>query len=215
MRDQLKAAGLMSEVFPFVDATHLMAKATLWEERDKARQQKIEQLNNEVLPNVAADPQARIGGKGQKKYWDGYQEHVSVDRQSGLINTVATTPANLSDAQGLRHGCPTQGAIYGDKGDCTAPARQAAAQRRWHLAAIQRNNMNTKNRDRDRWVSHRGAPYERVFSQWSKRVRDRGVAKHQFSAFFQARAFNLKRFVVLDADWVAASARGTPRNPPH
>lgn len=45
MRAQLKAAGLMSEVFTFVDATHLIAKATLWEERDKARQQKIEQLN--------------------------------------------------------------------------------------------------------------------------------------------------------------------------
>ena len=40
--EQLKAAGLMSEVFTFVDATHLIAKATLWEERDKARQQKIE-----------------------------------------------------------------------------------------------------------------------------------------------------------------------------
>jgi hypothetical protein len=63
MRDQLKAAGLMSEVFTFVDATHLIAKATLWEERDKARQQKLEQLNNKVLPKVAADKQARIGCK--------------------------------------------------------------------------------------------------------------------------------------------------------
>jgi IS5 family transposase len=38
MRAPLKAAGLMSEVFTFVGATHLIAKATLWEERDKARQ---------------------------------------------------------------------------------------------------------------------------------------------------------------------------------
>ena len=52
MRAQLKAAGLMSEVFTFVDATHLIAKATLWEEHDKARQLKIEQLNNDVLPKV-------------------------------------------------------------------------------------------------------------------------------------------------------------------
>jgi transposase, IS5 family len=42
--------------------------------------------------------------------------------QSGLINKVATTPANLPDAHGLRHVCPTQGAIYGDKGYCTAPS---------------------------------------------------------------------------------------------
>ena len=77
MRAQLKAAGLMSEVFTFVDATHLIAKATLWEERDKARQQQIEQLNNQVLPKVAVDKQARIGCKGQKKFWYGYKEHVS------------------------------------------------------------------------------------------------------------------------------------------
>ena len=138
MRDQLKAAGLMSEVFTFVDATHLIAKATLWEERDKARQQKIEKLNNEVLPKVAADPQARIGCKGKKKYWYGYKEHVSVDMQSGLINKVATTPANLPDAQGLRHVCPSQGAIYGIKAIVPLRPRQAAAKRRCHLAAIQR-----------------------------------------------------------------------------
>jgi len=86
MREQLKAAGLMSEVFTFVDATHLLAKATLWEERDKARQQHIEKLNNTVLPKVAVDKQARIGCKGKKKYWYGYKEHVSVEMQSGLIN---------------------------------------------------------------------------------------------------------------------------------
>jgi len=197
MREQLKAAGPMSEVFTFVDATHLIAKATLWEERDKARQQKIDKLNNDVLPKVAVDKQARIGCKGQKKYWYGYKEHVSVDMQSGLINKVATTPANLPDAQGLRHVCPTQGAIYGDKGYCTAPARQAAAQRGCHLAAIQRNNMKSKNRDRDRWYTHLRAPYERVFAQRPKRVRYRGVAKNQFAAFLQALALNLKRLLIL------------------
>lgn len=96
MRKPLKAAGGMSEVFTFVNATHLtIAKATLWEERDKARQQKIDQLNNEVLPKMAADTQTRIGCKGKKKYWYGYKEHVSVDMPSGLINKVATTPTNI------------------------------------------------------------------------------------------------------------------------
>ena len=204
MRAQLKAAGLMSEVFTFVDATHLIAKATLWEERDKARQQKIEQLNNEVLPKVATDTQARIGCKGKKKYWYGYKEHVSVDMQSGLINKVATTPANVPDAQGLCHICPTQGAIYGDKGYCTAPARQVAAQRGCHLAAILRNNMHGKNGDRDRWYTQLRAPYERVFAQRPKRVRYRGVAKNQFAAFLQALVFNLKRLVVLEEEFATA-----------
>ncbi|MCA9500793.1 MAG: transposase [Nitrospira sp.] len=187
-----------SEVFTFVDATQLIAKATLWEERDKARQQKIEKLNNDVRPKVATDKQARIGCKGNKKYWYGYKEHGSVDMQSGLINKVATTPANRPDAQGLRHVCPTQGAIYGDKGYCTAPARQAAAQGGCHLAAVQRDNMKTKNRDQDRWYTHLRAPYERVFAQRPKRVRYRGVAKNQFAAFFHALTFNLKRLLVLE-----------------
>lgn len=99
---------------------------------------------------------------------------------------------------------PTQGAIYGDKGYCTAPARRAAAQRHCHLAAIQRNNMKPKNRDRDRWYTHLRAPYERVFSQRPKRVRYRGVAKNQFAAFLQAMTFNRKRVVVLDAELVVA-----------
>ena len=89
--------------------------------------------------------------------------------------------------------------MYADKGYCTAPARRAAAQRRCHLAAIQRNNMHTKNRDRDRWYTHLRAPYERVFAQRPKRVRYRGIAKNQFAAFMQAMVFNLKRLLILDA----------------
>lgn len=34
--------------------------------------------------------------------------------QSGLINKVAITPANITDAKGLKHVCPKQGAIYAD-----------------------------------------------------------------------------------------------------
>jgi hypothetical protein len=96
MREQLKAAGLMSEAFTFVDATHLIGKATLWEERDKARQQKSEKVNNEVLPKVAVDKQAQIGCQGKKKYWYGYKEHVRVDMQSGLINKRGDHPGHSS-----------------------------------------------------------------------------------------------------------------------
>jgi len=204
MREQLKEAGLMSEVFTFVDATHLISKAALWEERDKAIEQKIDKLNNEMLPRVAVDKQARIGCKGKNKYWYGFKEHVSVDMQSGLINKVATTPANLPDAQGMKHVCPSQGAIYADKGYCTSPARKAAAQKGCHLAAIKRNNMKGKNKDLDRWITKIRSPYERVFSKRNKRVRYRGIMKNQFAAFFNAMAFNLKRLLVINAPpWAA------------
>jgi len=197
LRDQLKAKGYMNEVFTFVDASHLIAKASLWEERDKAIQQKYEQLNKKVLPQVAHDPQARIGCKGKNKFWYGYKKHTSVDMQSGLINKVAITAANVTDAQGLKHVCPCQGGVYADKAYCVQPAKRTARQKGCHLAAIQKNNMKSKNKELDRWYTKIRAPYERVFSQDPKRSRYKGIMKNQFAVFLQAICFNLKRLLVL------------------
>ncbi len=97
--DQLHAQGYMNEVFSFVDSSQLIAKVHLWKERNKAITEKYEKLNNEVLPEVAFDKQARIGCKGKEKYWYGYNRHVSVNMQSGLINKVAVTPINTTDAK--------------------------------------------------------------------------------------------------------------------
>lgn len=198
LRDQLKEQGYINEVFTFIDATHLISKSALWKERDKAIKKNYDKLNNEVLPKVACDKQARIGCKGKNKYWYGYKQHIGVDMQSGLINKVAITPANVTDADGLKNVCPSQGAIYADKGYCGKKARQAAAKKQCHLAAILKNNMLNKNKDKDRWLTKIRAPYERVFSQRNKRVRYRGIEKNQFAAFMNAICFNLKRLTVLD-----------------
>ncbi len=199
LRDQLKKNGVMNEVFSFVDASHLIAKANLWQERDKAIKEKYDRLNNETLPKVAYDKQARIGCKGKDKFWYGFKKHVSVDMQSGLINKVAITSANLPDAKGIKHVCPNGGAVYADKGYCTKAAKKIAHKKRCHLAAILKNNMKEKNKDKDRWYSGIRSPYERVFSKQRKRTRYRGIAKNQFAAFMEAICFNLKRIIVLDA----------------
>ena len=107
------------------------------------------------------------------------------------------TPANVTDAKGLKHVCPDSGAVYADKGYCTKPARHVAAKRGVHLAAIMMNHMRAKNHDKDRWLSHLRMPYERVFSKRNQRVRYRGIAKNQFAAFMSAISFNLKRILVL------------------
>ncbi len=198
LRDQLREHGYINEVFTFVDASHLIAKANLWKERDKVIKKKYDKLNNEVLPKVASDKEARIGCKGKDKYWYGYKQHASVDMQSGLINKVAITPANIVDADGLKNVCPTQGAVYGDKGYCSKKAKRAAAKRRCYLAAIRKNNMLDKNKDQDRWYTKIRAPYERVFAHQNKRARYRGIAKNQFAAFMYAICFNLKRLAILD-----------------
>jgi hypothetical protein len=99
-----------------------------------------------------------------------------------MINRVALTRANITDAQGMKQVCPRQGAIYADKGYCLNPSKIAATKRNCHLAAIKRNNMKGKNHDLDRWISSFRAPYERVFSKIRKRVRYRGLVKNIFTA---------------------------------
>jgi len=196
-RDQLRSKGYMSEVFTFVDATHLISKASLWEERDEAKRQKYEKLNNEVLPKVSKDKDARIGCKGGSKFWYGYKKHVSVDIQSGLINKVAVTKANLTDAKGVSHVLPSSGAVYADKGYCTKPSRIAAAKKGIHLCAVKKNNMKGKNFDLDKYYTRIRAPFERVFSKDNKRLRYISQAKNQFAEFMNAICFNLKRLVIL------------------
>lgn len=198
-RDQLRSKGYISEVFTFVDASHLISKANLWEERDKSRRQKYEKLNNEVLPKVANDKEAKIGCKGGSKFWYGYKKHVSVDMQSGLINKVAVTPANVTDTKGMAYVLPNGGATYADKGYCVAPAKLAAARRGVHLCAVKKNNMKDKNFDLDRYYTFIRSSFERVFSQDNKRLRYVGIAKNQFAEFMNAICFNLRRLTVLTA----------------
>ena len=224
LRDQLKAQGYIAEVFTFIDATHLISKANLWKERDqliekrleklsnhtspakKAEEKdkiiadKLEKLNNENVSKLAVDKDARFGAKSKKKFWYGYKKHVSVDMQSGMINKVAITHANVIDSKGFKHVAPKQGAVHGDKGYCDVNVQTVAKARNLHLCTIKKNNMKDKNHDLDRWYCHLRSPYERVFSNQSKRTKYRGLAKNQFHAFMHAISFNLKRLVVLTND---------------
>ena len=197
VRDSLKHMGLIREVFTFVDASQLVSKLTTWDDRDKAIKAGLEKFNNETASKVAADKQARFGCKGNKKYWFGYKEHVSVDRQSGLINKVAATSADVTDAEGVSHVCPKGGAVFGDKGYCVDPSRTTLKRKGCHDATIKKNNMKGKDHRKDGWLSAMRSPYERVFAHRNKRVRYRGLEKVQFQVGIRALTFNLKRVMAL------------------
>ena len=154
LQNQLKSKGYLSEIFTFVDSSKLIAKSNLWAERDKLIARDIEKLGNSEVPRVAKDKQARIGCKGKNHFWYGYKHHTSVDMQSGLINKVAITPANLPDSHGLKHICPTAGAVYGDKGYCGLRASKTIKAKGCHDATIKRNNMKIKNRDLNRGIQN-------------------------------------------------------------
>ena len=117
--------------------------------------------------------------------------------QSGLINKVAITSAEVIYSKGFKNVTPKQPAVYADKGYCDKNVQMVAKANNLHLCAIKKNNMKGKNHDLDRFYSGIRAPYERVFAHSNKRTRYRGLVKNQFHAFMQTIAFNLKRLVVL------------------
>jgi IS5 family transposase len=195
VKRQMRAKNCGSEIFTFVDSSALISKLSLWEERDKAITAGYERLNNEVLPTVAVDTEAKIGAKSDKKFWYGFKKHVAVDMQSGMITHVAVTAANVADSDGVKLILPASGAVVADKGYVGAMA--LISKRGLHPMIIKRNNMKEKNRDLDRWITKLRCPYESTFSKQNKRVRYRGVAKNQGAEFMYAIAFNFKRLLAL------------------
>ena len=98
---------------------------------------------------MSFDKETRIGCKEKNKYWYGYKANISLDMQSGLINKIALTAANITDAKALKYICPTKGAVYGDKGYCTKDAvLEIVKKRGCHNATIKKNNMKEKKRFR-------------------------------------------------------------------
>jgi IS5 family transposase len=196
VKRQMQEKSYCAEVFTFVDSTALISKLNLWEERDKAITAGYEKLNNEVLPKVSADSEARIGAKSKKKFWYGFKKHVGVDMQSGMITKVAVTKANVNDSDGAKCILPRSGAVTGDKG--YIGAIREILRRGLHPMVIKRKNMEDKNIDLDRWISKLRAPYEGVFSKQNKHVRYKGVVKNQGAEFLYAIAYNFRRLLVLN-----------------
>jgi len=193
---QLAEKGYMPEVFTFIDASALISRLSMWEERDEAIKAGYEKLNNDTIEKFSHDPEVRIGCKGKNKFWFGFKKHVSVDMGSGMINNVAVTKANVNDADGVSAVLPSQGAVCGDKG--FVGAIQTILEAGLHPMVILKNNMKDKDRDKDRFLSRLRAPYEGVFSKQNKRVRYEGVTKNFAAELLYAIAFNLRRLVVLN-----------------
>ena len=196
--NKAKEKQLIRGVFHFVDATSIITKNTTWSERDKAIKEGEDALNNTNAKKYSADPQARFGCKGKSKFWFGYKGHIGVDMGSGLIESAAITPGNVSDQGGFKHICPREGQmVFGDKAYCLKPAQDTMKKRGAISAAILKHNMIGKNKELDRWRSSVRAPFEGIFSKCEKRARYRGHAKVQFQFFMDAIIHNVKRLLTI------------------
>lgn len=195
INDQLRKEGLFGNIFFFIDASTIVTKSALWEERDRAIKDGHDKLNNLIVKDYAADKDARWGAKSKRNIWFGYKRHTSVDMRHGLIDKTTVTPANVPDFQVVNQICPNGGMIFMDKLYDTKKTNQMIRGSGCSLGTIRKNNNPNKNWDLDRWRSHMRMPFEGTFSKLVKRTRYRGQEKVAFANFAQSICFNLKKAI--------------------
>jgi transposase, IS5 family len=196
----LKEYGLFGNVFHFIDASSIITKTSLWEERDQAIADGEKTLNNINVEKYTADKEARWGAKGKNKYWFGYKRTNSVDMKHGLIEKTALTQANVLDYEVLKNVCPSQGMAFMDKLFDCQEVRRVLQAHRVATGTILKNNNPLKNSDLDKWRTQVRMPFEGVFSKLPKRARYRGVKKMVFQNFFASLVHNLKKAVTILPD---------------
>lgn len=195
INEQLRKEGLFGNIFFFIDASTIITKSALWEERDKAIKDGYDKLNNLIVKDYASDKEARWGAKSKKNIWFGYKRHTAVDMRYGLISKTTVTPANVLDYQVVEQICPEQGYIFMDKLYDTKKTNQKIRASGCSPGTIRKNNNPEKNYDLDRWRSQMRMPYESTFSKLPKRARYRGKEKVAFQNFGESMTYNLKKAV--------------------
>ena len=189
----LEAKGLFGNVFTFIDASAIISKTALWEERDRAIKDGADRLNNKNVKDYAADKDARWGAKSKTNIWFGHKRHAAVDMRHGLVKKVAVTAANVPDFKAVDSILPETGAVFMDKIYDNKETEQRLSSKGLHSATIRKNNNPIKNRDLDRFRSSIRMPFEGTFSKMNKRARYRGHDKVAVQCFFEAMTYNLKK----------------------
>jgi IS5 family transposase len=158
---------------------------------------------------VSLDPDAGFAKRqGKPGSVFGYKAHVGVDKGSGLIRAVLTTPANINDTT------PADGLIRGDEAEVLADAaydthaRRAQLKARGIKARIARRpnrhhpELPARLRRFNRLVARRRAAVETTFATLKHRmgltvIRYRGLLKATAQITLAAIAFNLRRWAAL------------------
>jgi len=191
----MKEKNLFGEMFTFIDASSIITKTALWDERDKAIADGEEKLKNAIINNYTADKDAKWGAKSKNNIWFGYKRHNAVDMRFGLISEVAVTPANVPDYKAVKDIAPRQGMVFMDKGYDYQEADEWIKLNNCIPATLRKNNNKQKNFDLDSWRSKVRMPFESTFSKQRKRAKYRGQTKVLFQCLAEAIVYNLKKAV--------------------
>ena len=197
VNEDLRKKGLFGDIFKFIDASSIITKTALWDERDKAIARGEEKLNNRNVEKYSADKDARFGAKGKNKIWFGHKRNVCVDMRYGLIEKVVVTPGNVLDFQVLENVCPSNAMIFMDKLYDTKSSHLILKGKYCHSGIIKKNSNKTKNKELDSWKSKTRMPFECTFSKLRKRAKFRSSVKVLMQCYLESICYNLKKAVVV------------------
>jgi IS5 family transposase len=149
---------------------------------------------------------ARRKGKGGSTY--GYKAHMGVDLGSGLIRTVVTTPANVTDTEPADLlVCGDEREVYADKAYDTHARRKALQDRRIKPRIARRANKHhpilpPRLRRYNDLIARRRAAVETTFATLKRRmgltcIRYVGLTKASAQVLLAAMAFNMRRWATL------------------
>jgi len=195
VNEAMKKKNLFGEVFTFIDASSIITKTALWDERDRAIADGEEKLKNAIINNYTADKDAKWGAKSKTNIWFGYKRHNAVDMRFGLISEVVVTPANVPDYKAVKDIAPRQGMVFMDKGYDYRECDQWIMKNNCVPATLRKNNNKQKNFDLDSWRSKVRMPFESTFSKQRKRAKYRGQKNVTFQCLAEALVYNLKKAI--------------------
>jgi transposase, IS5 family len=170
----LTERGLMMHQGTIVDATLINAPSSTKNEKKER------------------DPQMRQTKKGNQWYF-GMKAHTGVDKESGLVHTVAVSAANLHDSQAmdeLLHG--QEKALWGDSAYQSKERQQTAEDNglTWHINVkasrhrVLTDEERAQNRERSRARAIVEHPYRVVKVLWGHtKVRYKGLLKNALQFF--------------------------------
>ena len=174
INDTLEMQGLMLKGGTMVDATIIHAPSST-KNQDRQR-----------------DPEMHQTKKGNQWYF-GMKVHVGADVNSGLVHTVAVTPANASDISQLPYLLREDDrAVFGDKGYVNnrykRNARAAGVFWGVSLKASKQHPLTAANKRRNHQLSSIRARVEHVFRVIKRqfgytKVRYKGLAKNAAQVF--------------------------------
>jgi len=197
VNEQLRKHGLFGDTFTFVDASSIISKTQLWDERDRAIKAGEETLNNAVVSKYAADKEAKWGAKGKNDIWFGYKRHTAVDMRHGLIQSVVTTPANILDYQIFDELNINNSMVFADKLYDVESVYEILQKNNCASGIIQKNNRKNRNKDLNRFRSQLRSPFEGTYAHIPKRTRYRGKKKVEFQVLMQSIVHNIKKAITV------------------